>query len=334
MADAATVEAALKLLGTLGVSVEDLARLPVDRPAVPTFSEFLPRVRSATTAGTGKVYESYWRMMEERWGGRRLDEVTVTEIASARNQVQANARVRRTTRGGTSAGEHFVAAARRLFRFAVDDGLLSENPALKVEKPRRQPSLRMAIGDARLAEIYDAAITHCHDPSLATLLIRFHTETACRRGGALALRPMDLDEDHLLVRLFEKGGRERWQPVSRTLMDHLLLHVEEREAGAGEPLFRSLRKRPITRKFYEVMWTAINARVPWAARNNVSMHWIRHTTLTWVERRFGRSVASAYAGHAQGPSHDGTISVYTKASLAEVAAALAALVGEPHPLVS
>jgi integrase/recombinase XerC len=30
------------------------------------------------------------------------------------------------------------------------------------------------------------------------------------------------------------------------------------------------------------------------------MHWIRHTTLTWVERRFGHAVAQAYAGHADG----------------------------------
>lgn len=27
------------------------------------------------------------------------------------------------------------------------------------------------------------------------------------------------------------------------------------------------------------------------------MHWIRHTTLTWVERNFGYAVAKAYAGH-------------------------------------
>ena len=35
------------------------------------------------------------------------------------------------------------------------------------------------------------------------------------------------------------------------------------------------------------------------------MHWIRHTTLTWVERNFGYAVARAYAGHTDGGSGEG-----------------------------
>ena len=59
-----------------------------------------------------------------------------------------------------------------------------------------------------------------------------------------------------------------------------------------------------------------------------------HTTLTWVERNFGYAVARAYAGHAGGGSETGATSTYVRASLAEVAAALAALTGEPHPLAT
>ena len=60
----------------------------------------------------------------------------------------------------------------------------------------------------------------------------------------------------------------------------------------------------------------------------------RHTTLTWVERNFGYAVARAYAGHTEGGSEAGATSTYVRASLAEVAAALAALTGEPHPLAT
>ena len=49
-------------------------------------------------------------------------------------------------------------------------------------------------------------------------MLRLHTETACRRAGALALRPDDLDPDQCLIRLREKGETVRWQPVSPTLM--------------------------------------------------------------------------------------------------------------------
>ncbi|HEU5391208.1 MAG TPA: hypothetical protein VFV73_35430 [Streptosporangiaceae bacterium] len=62
---------------------------------------------------------------------------------------------RRNARGGRSATEHLVAALRCLYRHAEDDGLITagENPARKVDKPRRLPSTRRAVTDDRLAEI-------------------------------------------------------------------------------------------------------------------------------------------------------------------------------------
>ncbi len=45
------------------------------------------------------------------------------------------------------------------------------------------------------------------DPELDTPILRLHTETACRRGGALALRPRDLDPDQCLILLREKARR-------------------------------------------------------------------------------------------------------------------------------
>jgi integrase len=41
------------------------------------------------------------------------------------------------------------------------------------------------------------------------VLLRLHTETACRRGAALGLRLADLDTDNCLVRLREKGSTLR-----------------------------------------------------------------------------------------------------------------------------
>jgi integrase len=115
---------------------------------------------------------------------------------------------------------------------AEDDGLVAEadNPARKVDKPRRLPSTRRALPDTRLAEINQGAAAGGNDPELDTLILRLHTETACRRAGALALRPQDLDPDQCLVRLREKGETVRWQPVSPTLMGCLLQHAQERHA--------------------------------------------------------------------------------------------------------
>ena len=119
-----------------------------------------------------------------------------------------------------------------MYKYAVADGILTEaeNPAARVPKPRRLRSTRRALPDSRLEELSQAAASTGDDPALDALLLRLHTETACRRGGALALTPEDLDPEQCLIRLHEKGSTMRWQPVSPTLMSHLLAHAE---AGAA-----------------------------------------------------------------------------------------------------
>jgi hypothetical protein len=73
--------------------------------------------------------------------------------------------------------------------------------------------------------------------------MRLHTETACRRGGALALRPCDLDPEQCLILLHEKGETVRWQPVFPTLMAQLLQHVDEGGSPRREQLLRSSAER-------------------------------------------------------------------------------------------
>jgi hypothetical protein len=85
-----------------------------------------------------------------------------------------------------------------------------------------------------------------------------------------------------------------------------------------------------TRQRYETLWRRIRAHLPWVARRRISMHWLRHTTLTWVERTFSPAVARAFAGHSENTG--GVTGTYVKATLEEVATALAAWTGEPHPL--
>ena len=332
----AVVEAALVLLERMGLTPADLAAVPQDRPEVPTFAEYVPVVSAAVSAGTRRAYGSYWNRVVEHWGHRRLDEPTPSEIRQLMVYVKTHVVARRNARGGRSAEEHLVAALRCLYRRAVDDGLITEagNPARKVAKPRRLPTTRRALPDARLAEINQIAATTGDDPELDTLILRLHTETACRRGGALALRPRDLDPDQCLILLREKGETVRWQPVSPTLMGRLVEHGRERHAPPDGQLLRYADGRPITHRRYDHLWRRIGRHLPWVATQGISTHWIRHTILTWVERNFGYAVARAYAGHTDGGTEAGATATYVRASLAEVAAALATLTGELHPLAA
>ena len=216
--------------------------------------------------------------------------------------------VRRNARGGRSAAEHLIAALRCLYRHAVADGLIAEadNPAPKVAKPRRLPRTRRAVPDTRLAEINQVAATTGNDPELDTLLLRLHTETACRRGGALALRPTDLDPEQCLILLREKGETVRWQPVSPTLMAPPAARTPSerartrRRAAAALPQRRPDHLPPLRPPVAPHRPSTCPGWPP----KQISTHWLRHTTLTWVERNFGYAVARAYAGHTDSGGDD------------------------------
>jgi integrase len=302
----------------------------------PTFDEYVPQVARAVSAGTRRVYSSYWDRITRRWGTRPISEPTPLEIKRLAEEIRGEVVVRRNSRGGRSAAEHLIAAMRCIYRHAVMDGLLkdADNPAVKVAKPRRLASIRRAIPDAQLSQIVQVAGTTGNDPDLDALLIRLHLETACRRGGALALRPRDLDPDQCVIFLREKGGTTRWQPVSPTLMRYLLAHHEQRGDGDRDgALLRYRDSRPLTYRRHDHLWRRIGRYLPWVAAQQVSTHWLRHTTLTWVERTFSYAVARAYAGHT-GRNDIGTTMTYVRAEIQEIATALAALTGEPHPLAN
>jgi integrase len=111
-----------------------------------------------------------------------------------------------------------------------------------------------------------------NDPELDGLLLEIHHQTACRRGGALALRPCDLDTEQCLLRLREKGETVRWQPVSPSLMADLREHTGSRGGGNDQQLLRYRDGRPITARRYDHLWLRLGRYLPWVATQQVTTH--------------------------------------------------------------
>jgi integrase/recombinase XerC len=270
-ASTAELETARLLPARMGINPDDLLNM-APRAQAPTFAEYVPIVSAAVSAGTRRVYGTYWNRAVARWGQRRLDEVSASDIERFTEDVKRNVVVRRNARGGRNAAEHLISALRCLYRRAVADGLIPQdaNPAARVAKPRRLPNTRAAVGNDLLTQINAVAATTGNDPELDALLLRLHTETACRRGGALALRPVDLEPQQCLIRLREKGETVRWQPVSPTLMRYLQQHAQQRGAARSEQLLCYRNGRPITRRRYDYLWVRLGQHLPWVAARGIS----------------------------------------------------------------
>ena len=186
----AVVDAAMLVLDRMGLTPADLLAAPAARPACPDLRRVHPGRVSPGQRRLPRAYGSYWNRVVEQWGSRGIDEPTQSEIRQLVQHVRANVVPRRNSRGGRSAAEHLIAAQRCMYKHAEEDGLINpaDNPARKVDKPRRLPSARRAVADTRLAEINHAAATTGDDPELDSLLLRLHTETACRHRNTHSSR--------------------------------------------------------------------------------------------------------------------------------------------------
>lgn len=284
--DVASIEAAALLLSKLGVTPEDMLRAgSSSRTPRPTFATYIPQLLAAMPeGGTRKAYKSCWTRILDvpGWPDRPIDEPTTTDLEQLIGTSRNLRPIRSNDRGGRVAAQNTIAALRYLYRKAENDGHIPDgrSPARKLTRPRSRPSSRRAISSVILDEINQVAGRTGNDPELDTLLLRLHTETARRMCGALALRRMDLDPGQCLIRLREKGGSVRWQPVSPTLMRALLRHHEIRGGSPDERLLRYRNGKPMTRKRYEILWKRLREHVPQAAVHRFSTHWLRHTTMT------------------------------------------------------
>jgi integrase/recombinase XerC len=317
----------------LGLTIDDLVAAASNgccrESAAPTVAEYLETAAASFSEGTAATYKTYWRIAMVLFGDRPIDEVGVDDCEAVIAEAVARAKRRRPGSDGRSTRENCIAALRALFSRAQRAGLVARNPAGDVEKPRRRPNRRRALDDAELCELVDAVRTTSRDPDLDLLIVRFHLESGARREGALNLRMADLDNRRATVWLREKFDDEREQPVTPSLLQALRAQAAARGATSAEDgVFRTTRARPITRRRYNTLFDRARPSLSWAERTPVSAHVLRHTAITAVERHAGYAVAQAFAGH-RSSSVTGT---YTRARIGEVAAAVAALTGEPHPL--
>jgi hypothetical protein len=191
----AELDAARLLLDRMGITAADLLTTPRQRPPLPTFGDYIPQIRDAVSTGTSRVYGSYWNRILDRWGTLRLGEITPTDIKRLVEHTKIHVVARRNARGGRSAREHSSP------RCVVS----TDTPRTtgSSTRPRTRPARWPNRAD------YPAPVGPCPTsgwrksterqrppatiPLSTPCCSRLHIETACRRGGALALRPQDLD---------------------------------------------------------------------------------------------------------------------------------------------
>lgn len=159
-------------------------------------------------------------------------------------------------------------AVRRLFRWCVDEGLASRNPAARLEMPPLPKGPRRGIAEEDLERM-----VHVADDARDRALLLFLASTACRVGGAVGLRLDDLDMAHAQATVYEKGrGGQRkarvvfLRPPACAAMAEWL---RERPPAPHDRVFVG-RKGPLTRGGIYALLKRL------AKRAGVTLRWNPH----------------------------------------------------------
>lgn len=312
---------------------------------LPTVAEFRVAVEAVATPACRVTYKTGWDRLVKEYGKRKLNAVNDTELEGLRNRIKTEvgaAKVKDAAeRGrplhsadpdahGHGAAENFVRACRLYFRVAADQHDIAD-PAAKLRVIPRPGSPRRALSDVELGDVVFACTELSDDPELDGLLYDWLRHTAARRESVFHLRVCDLDVAQGWITWSGKGGKTCRLPMAKWLIRQLLTFGKSR--GAVTPTDRVFRSRdgvPITRKRFNIIFDRLDEFTDWSEAINVGPHWIRHTTLTDVNKVAGEAVANRYAGHAK--SALGTTSQYVSVTDEDLVAVYETLFGSRDAL--
>lgn len=188
-----------------------------------------------------------------------------------------------------SSAARTVIAVRGLHRFALREGLATEDPAHEVRPPTPPRRLPKAIGIADVEALLDAAGADqtplaLRDRALLELLYG----TGARISEAVGLCVDDLERDPGTVILHGKGGKSRIVPVgsfARAAVDAYLVRARPVLAaagrsgtGSGAALLLNARGGRLSRQSAWVILRSVAQRA--GVRTEISPHTLRHSFAT------------------------------------------------------
>lgn len=221
-----------------------------------------------------------------------------------------------------------VASARGFFAWAVDAGLISTDPAIRLVTPKRGRTLPRVATVAALADVLDAARAAAEDGE--ALALRDHALLELLYGAGIRVSELcgldiaDLDQDRRTARVLGKGDKERVVPFggpAGAAIDAWLVRgrpaIASRSPGgvAGPALFLGARGGRIgPRAVYDVVARSVGPAVGAA----VGPHALRHSAATHLlDGGADLRTVQEILGHAS----LGTTQIYTHVSKERLAAA-------------
>jgi integrase/recombinase XerD len=282
------------------------------RPGAGWIAAFLEALRAERGAADNTLL-AYGRDLADLDGfvvgrGRNLAEATRDDLADWLADLD-NRGLARATRARR------LAAARQLYRFAWEEGWRPDDPAARLESPRRERRLPGTLSVEEVDRLFDGLDRYGEGPRRlrAACLLELVYATGMRVSELVGLPVAAARGDPALLLIRGKGGRERLVPLTPPARRALVDWLAARDASLRDPraspwLFPSTgREGHLTRaQFFNIVKElAVTAGLDPA---RVSPHVLRHAFATHLlQNGADLRAIQELLGHAD----IGTTEIYT-----------------------
>ncbi|MFV0244272.1 MAG: tyrosine-type recombinase/integrase, partial [Qingshengfaniella sp.] len=126
-----------------------------------------------------------------------------------------------------------LAAIRQIYRFAFEEGLRGDNPAIRIKGPSKAKSLPKTLSEAQVTALLDRARTHGRteaDRLRNVALMELLYATGMRVSEMVTLPAAAARGDPAVLLVKGKGGKERLVPLSPPARDALAAWLTARDA--------------------------------------------------------------------------------------------------------
>jgi len=177
-----------------------------------------------------------------------------------------------------------LSALRRFYRLQLDDGVIAEDPTLRVRTPKKPRRLPKQLSEAQVESLLAAPNTTTQLGLRDRAMLETLYATGLRVSELVGLKLGQLSVDAGVVRIVGKGNKERLVPMGDEAVawiERYLREVRPALAGAGkrDEVFLTQRHAPLTRQAFWALVKryAVRAGIPASA---LSPHVLRHAFAT------------------------------------------------------
>lgn len=193
-----------------------------------------------------------------------------------------------------------VRSLRTLSRWAFDQGYLQTDVFQKLPVPKLPKRLYEILNEEEITRILEAADALSRPGFRLRTLFLLTLDTGIRAAECAGLRLPNVDLKAGTIKVFGKGGKERYIPIGQMTQKELLSYISFHRPTPAHPdhdqLFLSEDGVPLRYDALASMMRRLRER---AGVKRLHMHKIRHTALTMmVERGTPSFAVQQFAGHS------------------------------------